>query len=66
MRLFEVHPVKRVSIQHVKAHAGTVGNERADALAKLGAALRLKLTQRQQPSRWFRDAVEQYWGNRNS
>ena len=66
LRLFEVHPTKDVSIQHVKAHVGTVGNERADALAKLGADLRFKLMKRQGPSRWFRNALEQYWGNRKS
>ena len=64
LRLFESSPDRNVQIRYVKAHDGSVGNERADALAKLGAALRFKLMNRQGPHDWFKKALAQYWGNR--
>ena len=51
---------------HVKAHVGTEGNERADKLATKGAELRFKLMNEEAPEGWFRGALEQYWGNRNT
>ena len=64
LSLFENSPDRSVSVQHVKAHDGSVGNERADALAKMGSALRFKLMERQGPHGWFQEALAVYWGNR--
>ena len=64
LRLFESAPDRSVVVQHVKAHNGTVGNERADALAKEGAKLRFKLMERAAEPGWFTYAVSLYWGNR--
>ena len=62
--LFESSPDRSVSVRHVKAHTGTVGNERADALAKLGVELRFKLMEEQGSRDWFQNALTDYWGNR--
>lgn len=44
LQLFEDASDRKVVVQHVKAHAGTVINERVDAaLLKEGAKLRFKL-----------------------
>ena len=37
-----------------------MGNERADALAKMGSALRFKLMERQGPHGWFQKALAVY------
>ena len=64
LTLFENSPDRCVSVRHVKAHNGTVGNERADSLAKLGAELRFKLMGEQGPTDWFKNALTNYWSNR--
>ena len=64
LRLFRDSPTKNVLVQHVKAHDGTEGNERADALAKMGAKLHFNLLVQQQPQGWFQRAIKLYWGNR--
>ncbi len=48
---------------HVRAHAGTRDNERADALAKQGVKLRFDLMELslQTPEGYFRSALEKYW-----
>ena len=51
-------------MQYVRAHKGTVGNERADSLAKLGVKLRFELKVEQGPKDWFKHALEEYWANR--
>ena len=55
-----------MGVLHVKAHAGTEGNERADKLVKKGDELRFKLMIEEAPGGWFKGALEQYWGNRNT
>ena len=64
LRLFRDSPEREVSVTHVKAHVGVFGNERADELAKAGADLRFKLTERQTSAGWFQDALSDYWTNR--
>ena len=64
LRLFEGDPNRRVEVLHVKAHAGTHGNERADKLAAEGSALRFQLMEDAAPQNWFQNALEKYWGNR--
>ena len=64
LRLFRDSPEREVSVTHVKAHVGVFGNERADELAKAGADLRFKLTERQTPAGWFQDSLSDYWTNR--
>ena len=64
IRLFRDSPNRRVEILHVKAHAGTDGNERADELAKSGAKLRFELMEKAAPTDWFQDSLYRYWGNR--
>ena len=50
---------------HVKAHNGSHGNERADALAKEGAKLRFDLMDLAAPhNTWFHEALALYWSNR--
>ena len=54
---------------HVRAHAGTKGNERADALTKRGAKLMFDLMKLETPEGWFKASlvlVERYWQNRKS
>ena len=54
-----------MTIQNVKAHVGTVGNERADKLVNEGAKLRFKLMEEAAEPEWFTYyAVSLYWGNR--
>lgn len=64
LRLFESAPNRCVEMMHVRAHTGTKGNERADALAKRGAKLRFDLMQAETPDGWFKSALERYWQNR--
>ena len=64
LNLFEASPDRCVTVQYVRAHKGTVGNERADSLAKLGAKLRFKLMVEQGPKDWFKHTLEEYWANR--
>ena len=64
LRLFESAPDRQVQVMHVKAHAGTHGNERADSLAKEGAELRFKLVELAMPNEWFQSTLNKYWTNR--
>ena len=64
LRLFRDSPDRCVRVSHVKAHDGTVGNERADVLAKAGADLRFKLMEEQCPAGWYHNALSDYWLNR--
>ena len=64
LRLFESAPNRCVEMMHVRAHAGTKGNERADALAKRGSKLRFDLMELETPDGWFTASLERYWQNR--
>ena len=54
-------PLPDVSpFMHVRAHAGTKGNERADALVKRGSKLRFDLMELETPDGWFTASLERY------
>ena len=65
LKLFEGSPDRSVKVRYVKAHNGEEGNERADALTKMGADLRRKLSVRHGPDDdWIGEAMGDYWSNR--
>ena len=65
MYLYE-HIDKSLIIRYVKAHDGQSGHERADALMKKGAELRLKLLEREWGPTGIGEAMGDYWENRKS
>ena len=65
LMLFERSADRSVAVMHVKAHNGSHGNERADALVKEGAKLRFDLMDLAAPhNTWFHEALALYWSNR--
>ena len=61
LRKFEGDPGRKVEVRHVRAHAGDVGNEKADELAKKGAKLRGDLMRNEGGEGWFERTVKRYW-----